>query len=131
LVLSKKKRKHNVYSQRLLWVYGSFTYGKAVWCQLLNWFPAILLAVAIGNSGWLCGNITPFPRFKNQHPSKGKQSLFFSVHVVPCPCFLVRRRACKQLKDCGKKEEALNYKKKIILLQYSWRFYNGQKCTIP
>lgn len=77
LVLSKKKRKHKVYSQCLLWVSDSFTYGKAFWCQLLNWFPAFLLSVAIGNSAWLCGNITCFPRFRHQRPSTGKQGVFF------------------------------------------------------
>lgn len=50
---------------------------KAFWCQLLSWFPALLLSVAIGNLAQLCGNITHFPRFRNQRPSMGKQSVSF------------------------------------------------------
>lgn len=84
---------------------------KAFWCQLLSWFPALLLSVAIGNSAWLCGNITISQGSETNAPLRGSRVfLSLQVHVVLCPCFRLRR-ACKQLKDCENKAVVLKYEK--------------------
>lgn len=127
LLLSKKKRKHRVYSQCLSWISDSFTYGKAFWYQLLNCFPAFLLSVAIGNPAWLCGNITRFPRFRHQRPSTGKQGVpFFSSTCCALPLFL-SEKGLQTLRDCENKAVTLKYQAKISLLKCNQWYCNDQK----